>query len=162
MHKSSPQSPVRRASLILLAGVALGIVWACARPTTTSQAEPEVVIPKDSSKASDLTAREVQKDPHESIANVLQARTPGAEVSVGPDGSISVRIRGAASFYGGTEPLYIVDGSPVTPAPGGVLRGINPYDIESIEVLKGPPETTLYGVRGANGVILIKTKRPPR
>jgi TonB-dependent SusC/RagA subfamily outer membrane receptor len=75
-----------------------------------------------------------------------------------PDGSISVRIRGASSFYSGTEPLYVLDGIPIQPGPRGALTGINPNDIESIEVLKHPPATSLYGVRGANGVIVIKTK----
>ncbi len=75
--------------------------------------------------------------------------------------SISVRIRGATSFYAGSGPLYVIDGVPVTPGPGGVLRGINPYEIESIQVLKNPAETAaLYGLWGANGVIVIKTKRP--
>jgi len=81
-------------------------------------------------------------------------------VSVSPSGAISVLIRGAASFYGGSQPLYVVDGVPIQPGPGGTLVGINPYDIESIRVLKGPPETTIYGVRGANGVVVIKTKQP--
>ena len=134
---------------------------ACARGDTSSEPEPQVAAAQDSLKASALTAREVQKRPNESVATLLQARTPGADVRVNPDGSISVRIRGAASFYGDTEPLYVVDGTPFPVGPGGALRGINPHDIESIEILKGP-ETTIYGVRGANGVVLIKTKRPPR
>ncbi len=162
MLHSVQQSHAGRRSLALIVGVLLGVASGCARHAETDQASPAALARTDSTKASDLTAREVQKDPHESIANVLQARTPGAEVSLNPDGSISVRIRGAGSFYGGSEPLYIVDGSPITPGPGGALRGVNPYDIESIEVLKGPPETTIYGVRGANGVVIIKTKRPGR
>ncbi|PYP81348.1 MAG: hypothetical protein DMD25_01790, partial [Gemmatimonadetes bacterium] len=48
---------------------------------------------------------------------------------------------------------------PVEAAAGGALRGINPHDIASIQVLKDPAETAMYGVRGANGVIVIKTKR---
>jgi TonB-dependent SusC/RagA subfamily outer membrane receptor len=58
--------------------------------------------------------------------------------------------------------LYVVDGSPVTPEPGGTLRGVNPHDVQSIQVLRYPPETSMYGVRGANGVILITTIRPRR
>lgn len=146
----------------LLAGILLGFVTACARPTTTSQAEPQAAPLGDSTRASANTSGEIQKRPHESIATLLQGRTAGVDVAVNPNGSISVRIRGASSFYGSSEPLYVVDGTPIAPGPGGALIGINPYDIESIEVLKGPPETTLYGVRGANGVIVIKTKRPGR
>jgi TonB-dependent SusC/RagA subfamily outer membrane receptor len=158
----SPQSPHRSALFLALAtALFTASLAACARQDTVSQTEPEAAPRSDSPKASDLTASEVKKRPHESIATVLQARTTGAIVNVSPDGSISVRIQGAASFYGSSEPLYVVDGTPVTPGPRGALTGINPYDIESIEVLK-PPHTTIYGVRGANGVVLIKTKRPPR
>ncbi len=76
------------------------------------------------------------------------------------DGSIAIRIRGVTSIHGGNEPLYVIDGLPIQPGPGGSLAGINPYDIESIEVLKDPASTTMYGVRGANGVIVITTKQP--
>ena len=56
----------------------------------------------------------------------------------------------------------MIDGVPIRPGPGGSLHGINPYDIESIEVLTDPASTTMYGVRGANGIIVIKMKEPPR
>ena len=69
-----------------------------------------------------------------------------------------VRIRGSQSFYG--DPLYEIDGVTITPGPNGSLSGINPSDIESIKVLKSAAETSMYGSRGANGVIIIKTKRP--
>jgi TonB-dependent SusC/RagA subfamily outer membrane receptor len=149
-------------ALTLLAGILLGFVSACARPTTTSEMEPEVAPLADQVEASDLTSGKVEKRPHESIASLLQGRTAGVHVAVNPNGTISVRIRGAASFYSSSEPLYVIDGTPFQPGPGGALSGINPYDIESIEVLKYPPETSLYGVRGANGVIVITTKRPKR
>lgn len=57
-------------------------------------------------------------------------------------------------------PVYVVDDVPVQPGPGGALIVINPHDIESIKVLKDPADTGIYGMRGANGVILITTKRP--
>jgi TonB-dependent SusC/RagA subfamily outer membrane receptor len=145
---------------MLLAGILLGLVPACARPTTTPQAEPQVAAPADTVRAADLTSGPIEKRPQESVASLLQGRTSGVDVVMNRDGSVSVRIRGAASFYGSAEPLYVVDGSPFTPGPGGSLTGINPHDIESIEVLKYPPDTSLYGVRGANGVILVTTKRP--
>jgi TonB-dependent SusC/RagA subfamily outer membrane receptor len=59
---------------------------------------------------------------------------------------------------GNTEPLVIIDGSPVLQGPGGGLSGLNPRDIASIEVVKDVSSLALYGVRGANGVILVKTK----
>lgn len=86
------------------------------------------------------------------------SRFPGVSITRAPDGSLAVRIRGTTSLYGSNEPLYVIDGVPVRPGPGGSLSGINPYDIESIEVLKDATATAMYGVRGANGVIVIKTK----
>ena len=62
----------------------------------------------------------------------------------------------------GTSPLYVVDGTPIEPGPGGYVTGINPEDIQSIRVLKYAHETAAYGVRGANGVVLITTRRPHR
>jgi len=163
MHRSSPQSPHHTTlARTLLAGILLGLVPACARPAATRQVEPAVTPPPDTVKASDLTSGEIQKRHQEDIASLLQSRTPGVLVRVNSDGSLSIRIHGPASFYGGGEPLYVIDGTPVEAGRGGVLRGLNPYEIESIEVLKYAPETAMYGVRGANGVIVITTKRPKR
>jgi TonB-dependent SusC/RagA subfamily outer membrane receptor len=75
-----------------------------------------------------------------------------------PDGWLSVRIRGATTINGATEPLYVIDGLPIQPGSGGSLVGINPSDIASIEVLKDAADLAFYGVRGANGVIIVKTK----
>ena len=161
LRSSQPSSRRVALFLTLLAAVLVGSLAACARSDSVSQTEPEAARAADTLTASALTSGEVKKRPQESVATLLQARTTGADVTVNPDGSISVRIRGAASFYSNTAPLYVVDGTPMEPDPRGVLTGINPHDIESIEVLK-PPATTIYGVRGANGVIVIKTKRPLR
>lgn len=83
---------------------------------------------------------------------------PGVWITRMPDGALSVRIRGTTSMQSSNEPLYIIDGTPVQPGPNGGLSGISPNDIASIEVLKDAAATTMYGVRGANGVIIIKTK----
>ncbi len=142
----------------LVAGLLLGFVSGCARSTTTSEAEPEADPQADPPKASELTSNRVEKRSHEPLESLLKGRVAGVRVTTNPDGSISVRIRGASSFYASSEPLYVLDGTPIRAGPRGALSGIYPNDIESIEVLKYPPETSLYGVRGANGVILIKTK----
>jgi TonB-dependent SusC/RagA subfamily outer membrane receptor len=159
MFKSSPQLP-GRTRLALLTGLLPASVFACARPTTTAQAEPQVVPPEVTIAAADSASGEIQKRAREPIASLLQGRASGVDVSVLPNGTITVHIQGVESFYAGTEPLIVVDGIPVASGPGGALAGINPEDIESIRVLKYPPETSLYGVRGANGVIVITTKRP--
>ena len=90
-------------------------------------------------------------------AQALQGRTAGVLVvqnSSAPGGSISVRIRGSNSISSNNEPLYVVDGFPSTSG-----KDINPNDIESMEILKDASATAIYGARGANGVILITTKR---
>lgn len=88
------------------------------------------------------------------------ARSPGVVVGRSSDGSLTVRIRGGSSSqYGNNAPLYIVDGVPFSPSTDGGLSGINPHDISSIRVLKDAADITMYGIRGANGVIVIKTKK---
>ena len=94
-----------------------------------------------------------------SAAQALQGRAAGVVVQTNsnePGGSMSVRIRGSNSISSSNEPLYVVDGFPASFSTGAT---INPNDIESIEVLKDASATAIYGARGANGVILITTKR---
>jgi TonB-dependent SusC/RagA subfamily outer membrane receptor len=70
---------------------------------------------------------------------------------------IRVIVRGVNSINSGTAPLYVVDGLPVEPNYNGAVP-VLPRDIESISVLKGASATSMYGARGANGVVVIKTK----
>ena len=99
----------------------------------------------------------------EPIEMVLRVTAPGLSVTRTPNGGIAVQIlQGPTSFYSSNAPLYLLDDEPFQPGAGGVLTGLNPHDIESIKLLKDPAETGIYGMRGANGVIVIKTKRLPR
>ncbi len=84
----------------------------------------------------------------------MLARVPGVQVVNMAGGDVRVRVRGASSFQADTDPLFVLDGVLL---PG--LAGINPADIESITVLKDASETAIYGSRGANGVILLRSKR---
>ena len=89
----------------------------------------------------------------EDVMHELLGRYPGVKVIL--EGSVlRVRIRGARE-----EPLYVVDGQPLAPAGGGVLSAVNPCEIQEIGVLTDPADLTFYGLRGANGVILIATRR---
>ncbi|MEN8251086.1 MAG: SusC/RagA family TonB-linked outer membrane protein, partial [Bacteroidota bacterium] len=110
------------------------------------------------------------KDPV-SATNSLQGRVSGVQIKSGAGtvgGSSSVVIRGASSLGGSNQPLYVVDGVPISNYDvsdntsgydyGNGAQDINPDDIESMSVLKGAAATTLYGSRGANGVIIINTK----
>jgi TonB-dependent SusC/RagA subfamily outer membrane receptor len=142
-------SPVR----VPLAGLLVGIIAACAggRSNAPPQGAPGTRM---------VTSDDIQRSPGEPIEALLMRRFPGVSVTRTSDGGIAVRIRGATSLYGSNEPLYVVDGIPIPPGPNGSLTGLNPYDIESIELLKDAVSTAMYGGRGANGVIVIKTKRP--
>jgi len=86
----------------------------------------------------------------------MLSRIPGVRVLEGTGGSLTVRIRGTGSFLAGNEPLWVLDGMAL--AAGAGLAGLNPNAIESITVLKDPGETAIFGTRGANGVILVKTR----
>lgn len=90
-------------------------------------------------------------------AELLRGRAAGVEIYDVPGGGIQVRVRSTNTFIAGTSPLYVVDGFPLHVS-NGVLYDINPRDIESITVLKDAASTAIYGTRGANGVVLIKTK----
>lgn len=126
----------------------VGLISACAHSSGTRPTSPP---------SGSIVTEDIQRNPGQPIEAVLQGRFAGVEVTRTSQG-IAVRIRGAASVYAGTQPLYVLDGMPFQPGPNGTLTGINPYDIESIQVLKTPAETAIYGMRGANGVIVIKTK----
>lgn len=114
--------------------------------------------PKDPGPA--VTRQEIEDKQGEPIEKQIQSKSPGVIVTRNSDGSIAVNIRGSSSNLASNEPLYVIDDVPVTPGPGGALVGVNPHDIESIAVLKNPEDTAIYGSRGGNGVIIIKTKRP--
>ena len=106
------------------------------------------------------TADDIERNRGEPIEKVLQSKAPGLLVTRTANGGIAVQIRGVSSVYGSNEPLYVIDDVPLAPGPGGALNGVNPYDIESITVLKDPADIGVYGMRGANGVIVIKMKKP--
>jgi len=92
------------------------------------------------------------------VADMLVGRFPGVEVRQLSNGSVSIRIRGSRSFRSNEEPLIVVDGIPQQSG-GQSLMDMSPHDVESIDVLKDAAASAVYGSRGANGVILISTRR---
>jgi TonB-dependent starch-binding outer membrane protein SusC len=99
------------------------------------------------------------------IEELLEGRVAGLQVIRLPNGEYSLRIRGVSTLRrdGNTEPLIVLDGMPLSHRTSRTaLAGINPRDVESIRVLKDAGSTAIYGMRGANGVILITTKRNNR
>ncbi len=96
------------------------------------------------------------------IEQVLQGRVAGLQVTRLPGGGYSLRIRGTTSLIGDNEPLLVLDDQIIPPsAISSMLASINPRDVQRVEVLKDAASTAFYGSRGANGVIIITTKRGP-
>ena len=93
------------------------------------------------------------------LEELLEGQVAGVQVIRLPGGGIAIQIRGPGSISGNTEPLYVVDGMSVNVAAGQGLDWLNPGDILRIEILKDASTTSMYGVRGANGVVLITTRR---
>lgn len=123
-----------------------------------------VVIGYGSVKRRDLTGavasvkgESLAKMPVNNVAQALQGKLPGVNVVSAdgrPDATVSIRVRGGGSITQSNEPLFIVDGFPVSS-----ISNIPASEIESIDVLKDASATAIYGARGANGVILVTTKK---
>lgn len=134
-----------------------------------AQLEQVVVIGYGSQKRKDLTgsvssisAATIEKVPITTAEQALQGRASGVQIvnnDASPGGNMSVLIRGIGSLAsGGNNPLYVVDGYPTT----GGINNINPNDIATIDVLKDASATAVYGIRAANGVVIITTKKGAR
>jgi TonB-linked SusC/RagA family outer membrane protein len=154
---------------------------------TSTQLNDVVVIGYGTQKREDVngaissvTAKDIQDIPQPSVDQMIQGKAAGVTVtqnSGAPGAAVSVHIRGITSFSSTTEPLYVIDGvaidgnanngyqltSAVSPsqqeASSSILAGLNPDDIESIDILKDASATAIYGSRGANGVVIITTKK---
>ena len=143
----------------------------------TKALEEVVVVGYGEMKRADLTtaqtsvsAKEIGRTLNTTIEQAIQGRSAGVYVTQNsgqPGGGISVNIRGVNSINGSNEPLYVVDGVQIpgqsvsygAQSSSNPLAGLNPADIESIEVLQGPSATAIYGSRATNGVLIITTKR---
>ena len=125
----------------------------------------EIVIGYGSVRKKDLTgsitilsSKDFNRGPITGIENLIQGRAPGVQVSTvssEPGGEMLIRIRGNNSVNSNNSPLYVVDGFPLE----SLDNSFNPADIESINILKDASGTAIYGTRGANGVVIITTKR---
>ncbi len=122
--------------------------------------------------SSSVSSETLERLPILSADQALQGQASGVQVvssSGTPGGGISIRVRGQTSISASNNPLYVVDGVPVVSGDlqqngfggqsGNALAGLNPDDIQSIEVLKDASSTAIYGARAANGVVMITTKR---
>lgn len=133
---------------------------------TATGLDEVIVLGYGSAKKSDLTGSvgqvsgvELTKSSGAVLQQALQGKVAGAQItqtSGSPGADLRVRIRGSNSVYYGNDPLYVIDGVPVS---DGSLSYINPNDVESISVLKDASATAIYGARGANGVVMVTTKK---
>ncbi len=138
--------------VLLPVGIVAGLIVGCAHGRAAAPPQPQP-------SSSTVTADDIARQPTVPLEHLIAGRVAGVRVTQAPGGGISIQIRGRSSFTLSNEPLFVVDGFPITPGPNGTLSWLNPHDIASIEVLKDAVSTAMYGVRGSNGVIVIKTKR---
>ena len=156
-------------------GFAVALVTGCG-PTGTRRTEvptpdDQISIGYGTQNKRDATTAVTSLSPTEADARVtrieylLQARVPGLEVMPLGDGTYTLRIRGRHSMLGQSvddEPLLVIDDIPVPRGSlGSALAGMAPRDVGRIDVLKDAAAASIYGSRGANGVIIITTKRAP-
>ena len=128
-----------------------------------------VIIGYGSKRKDQLTGTVVSLDGSDIVASkatnateAMQGRLQGVDIkrsSGKPGADFSIEIRGQNSIYGNTQPLYVIDGVAVTNNVNNPINDINPADIERIDVLKDAASTAIYGSRGANGVVLVTTKK---
>jgi len=176
-------------SVVVTAGIPVAVTFAL-RSTVTALSDV-VVVGYGTSRREDLTgsvasvqAEELQKTTVNTLEQGLQGRVAGVQVTQGdaaPGGSVRVQVRGTNSMNSGSaQPLYVIDGVPVASSADSKMQGslseinlksltetnplasIAPEDIESIDILKDASSTAIYGSRGANGVVLITTKKGRR
>lgn len=133
--------------------------------TDTKAMDEVIVVAYGTQKKSTFTgsaqtvgAEDIELRPVTSVTKALEGNVTGVQMTAGsgqPGSSPSIRIRGFGSINASNEPLYVVDGIPYD----GTLASLNPSDIETLTVLKDASAAALYGARGANGVVMITTKK---
>lgn len=138
-------------STLLPAVLATLAVAGCSRSRPVSAPSPRPQHP-----AAAITAEDIDRSPSTSVEELLLARVPGLMLTRGPDGRTVMHIRGITSLFAEDEPLFVVNGIPLVSSFS--LGALNRFDIASVEVVKDPAGTSMWGIRGSNGVILIRTK----
>ncbi|MFN2571760.1 MAG: TonB-dependent receptor plug domain-containing protein [Gemmatimonadales bacterium] len=106
-----------------------------------------------------LTADDIRRSPGQSLEQLLMAHVPGLTLERAADGHLKLIIRGRNTILGDDEALFVVNGVPLGPAMSGNLSAVDIHEIETVQVLREAVATAAYGVRGSNGVIVIRTKQ---
>lgn len=154
---------------ILFGGALVAVLAGCGGSTPPPRAGPsadDVAVGYGTQERQDMTgsiaslsAKDLDHLRVGRVEELLMDRVPGLQVSRMANGDLSIRIRGTRSFLGNNDPLVVVDGTPLGGNAGSTLNMLSPQSIARIDVLKDGSATAVYGSRGANGVILITTKR---
>ena len=139
----------------ILAIVSVVVMLACSRNRESGEGPAPRAAPPPPAP-NEVTADEDARAGAQTLDQMLAGRISGVTVSAAPGGGIIVRFAGPTSFYAGQEPLFVIDGVP-TEVRTGTLSWLSPNDVQSIKALKGA-DASIYGIRGSNGVIEIKTK----
>jgi len=156
----------RRTFVLLFAGLVGAGLLACSSSSRSRTASEEETInigyatqkkSESTTATSTVVPSNEQKSYARDLSDLLRGHAAGVEVSRS-GGNVRVLIRGPSSFNASNAPLYVVDGTPISPGPNGVVP-VNPRDVRSITVLKDAGATAIYGSRGASGVIIIETGR---
>jgi TonB-dependent SusC/RagA subfamily outer membrane receptor len=131
------------------------LLAACGHRKTVAAAEqPQPKLPDVV-----LTAADIERAPGMSLEQLLLTRVPGIALTRAADGHTFLRLRGQSTILGDQEPLIVVNDVPLDPNASGNLSVIDPHDIETVQVIRDAAATSLYGLRGSNGVIIIRTKQ---
>ena len=145
------------------AALLLPVAGACGRAApgaTPSPRERTAAGDHPAGSVATLDEAELQRIRFTRVEELLNGRVPGLYVIRTGTGGYTLRVRGIQTFQGSGEPLLVIDGMPIRS--GGLetaLAGLNPTDLSRVEVLKDAGATGAYGVQGANGVVLITTRR---
>jgi TonB-dependent SusC/RagA subfamily outer membrane receptor len=148
------------ACVVTLVAVASGCGATRARPHATDADDAPAAAPHTGTASDNHVERDRSNQSYARIEEMIESRAPGVRVLHYQDGTIRLQIRGVSSPTGRTDPLIVIDGTPTTELrPGSALASLNPSDVVSIDVIKDAASTAFYGMRGANGVIVITTRQ---
>ena len=143
-------------NLVIVSAAALAFACSHRQGASKSDAPPPAPATPPVARPNTISSDEPARSNPRTLEQMLAGRISGVNVTRAPGGGIIVRFTQAQSFLAGVDPLFVIDGTPVV-ASGSTLSWLNAGDVESITALKGA-DAAIYGVRGANGVIVINTK----
>lgn len=152
-----PRFPALRPRTLAIGGALVALAMPACRPLSP---RPEPPAPHAVSSSDAAVTHEESSQVYARIEELIEGRAPGVQVLRHGDGTFALRIRGVTSPAGRNDPLIVIDGTSTADGlANNALASVNPQDVMKIEVLKDAASTAFYGMRGANGVIVITTRQ---